>query len=209
VVEESLGQCTRSHRSDSVPEYESIDTEHFLSRLLGKKHTHGLATPLLRDRVWRRQLRRAVMHLGRYIESNVTSTDAVHRHRLEEAIAQLGERVDLPQGLLREQALVTALIDLCLELLGGAPNHWHRKSLNKPHHFVLKRHRTLLFVQAPDQQAHLIADRARRADLVGLTKAQADDVDDRYWRAVRRKNYGPFVSWFRHAYPEAYVAVFV
>jgi hypothetical protein len=190
--------------------YEPVNTEHFLSRLLGKARTHGLAGALQDDRTWRRFLVRRLEHLRRYVATNLGFTDAVHRDQVERVLASLVDRSRMAPSVLREQALVTGLLELCQELLGGLPDHWDRRAVSTPRRFVLDRHRSISYVQSVRQRARLIADWCGRyPPPPPLTDRQAKEAADRYHRLVSpRRRYGEFVEWFRTTHPEAYGGLF-
>lgn len=194
-------------RPASVPTYTSLDTEHFLSFLFGKQSTHGLANGLLDEGTWRRYRRKVLRELRRYIDANVVCTDAIHRQRIDIALTKIEEAEGIGEPLLREQAFVAGLVELCLVLLGGMPNHWERRVVNKAHHRRLDRQRTLTYAQSPEQRAHLIFDACQSGFLPGMDRGAAPDVWDRYWAGVRQKDPAGFVRWFRRTHPERFAAL--
>lgn len=135
--------------------FEPLSTEHFFRQLFGRS-SFGMAGALQQDRVWRQHIQRALQHLRRYVETNGVFTDSVHRDRMRMRLDLLEERSrmlppaspDPAAVTLREQALVTGLIDLCLTLLGDPPNHWDRRRVNRAEHFSLDRHRTVHYSQS-------------------------------------------------------------
>jgi hypothetical protein len=189
------------------PDYTSLDTEHFLSFMFGKQSTHGLANGLLDEGTWRKYRRKVLRELRKYIDANVVCTDALHQQRIGIALRKIEEAEGIGEPLLREQAFVTGLVELCLTLLGTMPNHWDRRVVNKAHHRRLDRQRTLTYAQSPEQRAHLIFDACRSGFLPGMDRHAAPEVWDRYWAGVRQKDPAGFVRWFRKTYPEKFASL--
>ncbi len=191
----------------SAPTYTSLDTEHFLSFLFGKESTHGLANGLLDEGTWRRYRRKVLSELRRYIDTNVVSTDALQQQRIDIALKKIEEAEGIGQPLLREQAFVTGLVELCLVLLGAMPDHWERRVVNKAHHRRLDRQRTLMYAQSPEQRAHLIFDACQNGFLPGMDRHAESEIWDRYWAAVRQKDPAGFVRWFRTTHSESFASL--
>ena len=93
-----------------------------------------------------------------------------------------------------------------LDLLGGAPNHWEQKVVNKSKHSALNQHRSLHYSQSMEQRARLIASACDRLPLPhGLSAHAAKSAKKRYWRSIyARRQHAEFVTWFRSEFPEAY-----
>jgi hypothetical protein len=160
--------------------YEPIETEYFFTRLFGRETMHGSAGALRDERAWRRRIRQAFQHLRRYVEANLPASDSIQRDAVHRLVDRLEAGATMRTPLLREQALVTGLMDLCLSLLGDVPDHWDRRRVAHPNHFMLNKHRTLHYGQSNQQRARLIADACRRSPLPGdMTEAQARATRDR------------------------------
>jgi hypothetical protein len=187
-----------------------VDTEHFFSHLFGNPEMHGLAGALQQDSVWRKYLGRAMKHLRRYVEVNLPFTDSRHREDVTGLLMALEEQARMKPSLLREQALVSSLIELCLCLLGDRPDQWDRRRVAHPQHFALNRHRTLSYAQSVDQRARLIADACLKAQgSIGMTESEAKAARERYWRLIYPKQLpDEFIDWFRTAHPEPYIRLF-
>ena len=207
------GQCLVAVNNEEVTSlkaspYGSLSTENFLSFLFGKTSTHGLANALLDEPECSRRRSRILRELATYVRTNVQVTDARQRDRLDVAILMTQGIGEVENQLLREQAIVTSLVRLCLELLGGMPNHWDRKVVNKPHHRMIDRHRTLHYSQSVEQRAHLIFDACQGGFLQGLDRRNAPAIWQEYWSCVRTRRFSDFVDWFRSKYPVEFISLF-
>lgn len=161
------------------PPYITIDVEHFLSFMLGKDSTHGLAGG--DEAVWVKEARRLTRHLRRYVQSNAqTSND--HLREMLACLDKMGESFKNPRT--REPELFSAAVELCVLLLGARPNHWDRRSVNHSKHFRLDRYRTLTYSQTPEQKAALLYDRATKYWAPSLSDEEKREIASKVCRCV-------------------------
>jgi hypothetical protein len=183
----------------------SIHAEYLFSFLLGKRGTHGLAG--WQDTTsWRHLSHKLVTQLERYIAANIV-TDRSHHSDLEHAIQALHGAVD-NGGSDRESELVTRFARLCLLLIGGVPNHWDRRIVNRPEHYLLSEHRSVHFSQTPAQIACVIRTKYLEQRNTVLPKADASRLGQEYWRHRRQRTDARFVAMFRQEYPQEYLKLF-
>lgn len=192
----------RDHHVVEIP----LEVEHFLSLMFGKWSTHGLCGGMT-EADWRTWCRKMIRSLGKYVSANVV-TDAHHRERIQRTLARMSEAVDSPN---REPELVSALVGMCLLLLGGMPDHWEKKKVNRPEHYNLDAHRTVHYCQSPQQKARLIFDKCiwpRVLEARGEPEEEVQALWDLYITACRSKSYAKFVEEFRKAHPEEFLRLF-
>lgn len=172
----------------SSASYTSLDTEHFLSFLFGKDSTHGLANGLQNEATWRGYRRKILRELRRYVDANVL-TDAFHQQRLDVALEKVEEAQGSGTHFSESRLSLLGLVELCLLLLGGMPDHWDRRVVNKPHHRRLDRQRTLTYGQSPEQRARLIFDACQKGFVPGMDrKAAPEMLGRREWLSVRGRS---------------------
>ena len=180
-----------------------LEFEHFLSFVFGKAGTHGLAG-YLRDDWSRKWLARLLAALRQYVAHNATRTDRLHREELrrlcDRACTEVRGYRDPDQ---RAAFAVLMLTRIVFELLGGQPNHWERRRVNRPQHWRLDAHRALAYSQSPYQKLRAIEDAVWR-------------LPDRQERAeeLRKKirqhpnNPDAVLAWVRETRPESYLRLF-
>lgn|GEM_PF-2557648 len=182
----------------------SLGTEYFFTALFGKRHTHGLASG---ERIvaWRRRCHRLIDDLERYIKANVT-TDADHRSSIEAALSGLHRAVNAGT---RETDMVAGLARLCFLLLGEMPDHWERRVVNRPEHYLLGRYRSLHYARTPAQMATLIWQRhVRNLSEEKRAEAKVRELDNAYWKLRRARQDAKFVEMFSTRYPGDYLKLF-
>ncbi|MGH2652819.1 MAG: hypothetical protein ACRDHV_00475 [Actinomycetota bacterium] len=189
-------------------EYDTMDTEYFLSYLFGKQSTHQLAGSLQRRGGWNRYLARILDHLERYVATNVQPTDRIHEESLERSLARIRRGTQVKDPLLREQALVTGLCQLSLVLMGRFPNQWDRKRVNHPSHYRLNHHRAVGFTQSLAQRARLLFDATIEGRIASLERDDVRAIKDAYWKHLREAKPERFLSFFRETFPAQYVDLF-
>lgn len=182
-----------------------IEVEHFLSFMFGKDSTHGL-TGHHPEIVWKRYCTKLTVHLEKYINKNVI-TDKVHGRNIQLAIDDMKGGVN---SIAREPLLVAALCRLCLLLLGEMPDHWEKKTINRPEHFMLDQFRSLQYCQSAEQKAKLIIATYVEPQLSREPRNEdADRLWNEYTRVYNRKGkHAEFVDYFRKTYPNEYLSLF-
>lgn len=181
-----------------------IEVENFLSLVLGKQSTHGLSGHHSRN-IWRKYLRKLITHFEKHVRTNVI-TDNSHNQQLIFVIAQFKNSID---SKAEEAVLITSLFRLCFLLLGDMPNHWRKKIVNRPEHFMLDRFRSVHYSQSPKQKADLIMKTYIEPKLVrNSERADAEKALLKYHRYNRQRRYYEFIEWFRGKYPDKYLELF-
>lgn len=181
------------------PPYITIDVEHFLSSMLGKNSTHGLSGG--DETAWVKEARRLVRHLRHYVLLNAqTSKD--HLSQMLLCVEKMEKSFENPRT--REPELVSAVVDLCVLLLGMRPDHWNLRAVNHSKHFRLDRYRSLTYGQTPEQRAALLYDRATKW-APSLSDDEKREVASKFGTASTRDDYIRFCQWMEDTHPDEYV----
>lgn len=192
------------------------EIESFLSFLFGKWSTHLPQEISLKS--WKKYCKKLIDHLDQYISANVV-TDLPHQKAIDAALEK-GKRA-VTSSNAREPMLVASLAELCFLLLGDRPNHWNRRRVNRPEHFMLDTFRTVNYSRSPKQRANWIikqyferrlTEERQLAAVKPGYKGEAEKIhrllDKYYDRYDRPKKHAEFVRWFRGAYPKEYRQLF-
>ena len=187
--------------------YIPIEVEHFLSIVLGKRSTHGL-TGFHQRSIWIKTLKRLFKHFEKYVEANFLS-DTLHEHQLHNSLVKL--KGSIKPGA-SEVEITAILFELCFLLLGNIPDHWRKKTINRPEYFVLDRFRTLHYSQSPKQKAELIIKTYIEPELTRNDKRgeNAESIWLKYLRFHNKQHrHAEFVRWFKENYKNQYEELFV
>ena len=187
--------------------YIPIEVEHFLSIVLGKRSTHGL-TGFHQRSIWIKTLKRLFKHFQKSVEANFLS-DTLHEHQLHNSLVKL--KGSIKPGA-SEVEITAILFELCFLLLGNIPDHWRKKTINRPEYFVLDRFRTLHYSQSPKQKAELIIKTYIEPELTRNDKRgeNAESIWLKYLRFHNKQHrHAEFVSWFKENYKNQYEELFV
>lgn len=143
-----------------------LEVEHGFTQILGDASTHGLVGIRTLTR-WRQLGRRLVSSLEKFLDTNV-ETDSLHQEQLSVQIRLMREALDEKVGREREPRLVMALVKICLLLMGSEPEHFFRRVVNRPEHYLLNEYRTVCFTQTGRQKVNLILLAHRNRRIPGL-----------------------------------------
>jgi hypothetical protein len=176
--------------------------EHLISNICGSSYGHGLVGGKT-IKYWREICAKLVKHLERYIDVNL-DTDKLHRRRIEFQIAQLQEALNKKVHLEREPRLIGAFLTICLLLLGDTPNHYNKKTVNRPEYFRLKGFRTVLYHQTPFQKVALVLKEAENGAIEGVKPDEARHFRRQAQKLGSRK----FLNWLQTEHPKAYQNLF-
>ena len=184
----------------------SLSFENFLSFLMGKRSTHGLAGQLSKHQ-WKQLLRRVNRYIVKAINLNV-QTDSFHRSRIALALG----RLDIATTKEQNSEYIFALLWLLFEVLGGRPDNWHRRTVNRPEYLRLNRCRSLAYIQSSYQKVATILEAAQYPPYSTIHKHEDLLV---CWRKcqLERDRAEPdpalkFIDWYKKTYPDAYLSIF-
>lgn len=191
--------CTERDSENRV--HLSFFAETILSRVLGGRYYnwHGYR---LSEREWKNIIKKLLRKLELAIDINVY-TDTIHIRNIKHKLQHM--RDSLAQKKTVDPELVLALIGLSFELLGGMPDNHTRKYGNKPHHFKLDQHRSLLYSQVAAQKVWTIFESAHYDQFKQYYTHQK--IADKYYTEFVGKP-AEFISWFKRTYPAQYAELF-
>ena len=140
---------------------------------------------------------------------NLDNCDVLHRKELlglcEEAEKEIkkAKRKDEVNSI-----LIEFLIKMVFELMGGLPENWHRKVVNRLEDWRLDKYRKLVYTQTAQQKANLILYFAKRYR--ARYEGRLPEERDLYrvlWHEFNG-DFGKFVEWFRNKYRNIYPEIF-
>ena len=95
---------------------------------------------------------------------------------------------------------IIALIRLCFLLLGDEPNHWRKRVVNKPQHYLLQGFRTAHFAQSRRQKVNLV--------LRNYAGDSNPELREQLISRARKMKSQEFLDWFRKTFPDKYFKLF-
>lgn len=179
-----------------------IEVEYFFSFMFGKQSTHGLAGHYSIGE-WNRLCKRLMEHLEKYIAANV-ETDRAHLRMIKQRLDSMEKALTPRARHSREPLLLRALSELILLLLGDMPDHWDKKTVNRPEYYRLDHRRRLQYYQSRQQKINLILFACRN-----YQETRLNDDENKQIRIQARKLKGAdFLDWFRVNHRETYGKIF-
>ena len=183
-----------------------ISFEYLLSSLFGKRRYHGFVG-LHTFKIWKKHIIKLIGAIQKSITVNVDSTDELNKKTLiricERAIGEI-KRAKRIENI--NMAMIECLTRLVFELMGGIPDHWDYKAVNRSEHWKLDHYRKLTYTQTTKQKACLILSLADKQPY-GSQLPSYRDLGQKLWRDFRG-NANEFVQWFKQNYPAVYTDVF-
>ena len=170
-----------------------MDVETFLSFVFGNQSIHGLTGHHPRS-VWKKYLKKLIIHLEKCIQTNVV-TDNIHHEQILYAIDNFKKALASPVG---ETQIVANLFKLCFLLMGDTPDNYRKKVVNRPENYMLNKFRSACYTQSPKQKADLIIKKYFGQKPNNEDNKEAEKVWLNYLRVYdKQRRHSDFIKWFR------------
>lgn len=186
--------------------YAPISFEYLLSSLFGRRRYHGFVGEHT-FRIWKKHVMKLIGAIQKSITVNVNSPDELHKKTLigicEQAIGEI-RRAKRVENI--NVTTIECLTKLVFELMGGVPDHWDCKVINRSEQWKLDDYRTLSYTQTTRQRVRIIHSLANRHAYSGQLPSYRD-LWQKWWRDFGC-NDSEFIQWFKQNYSTVYTAVF-
>lgn len=178
----------------------SVLGEVYLTRLLGSTllNKHGT----MKEKDWKRILQRIVIAIEKAIKQNVVS-DNFHQSQIVKYVCDL--RKTCKKKEVSDPDIILHMAFIIFELLGGAPNYSHRRSLNRKHEYLLREQRTLWYLQSPYQKIKTILRASKEKPYSGFHKYE--DLFNKFALNFR-SDAEEFLKWYKKKYSKMYLMIF-
>lgn len=183
-----------------------VRTQYLLSSLFGKRHYHGFVG-LHGFKIWKKHIIKLIGAIQKSITVNVDSPDEIYKKTFiricERAIGEIKQAKRIENI---NMAMIECLTRLVFELMGGIPDHWDYKVVNRLEHWKIDGHRTLVYTQTAKQKACLLVSLAdKRPYSSQLPRPR--ELNQKLWVDFAG-NANEFILWFKQNYPTVYIDVF-
>lgn len=184
--------------------YLTVEFEHLLTFLFGKKHYHGYAGE--HDF---KSLKSHLTKIFNAIEKSANlnmNSDNLHRGDIENLCKVAKSFIKQSHSISHLNLIsIEYLTKIVFQLMGQFPNNWGKGSTSNPQSWSLSKYRTIISTHTYEQKANIIIDAAYRSKFNQLPKR------NELLKLLNMKfknKYKLFVEWFREKYPEVYIQLF-
>lgn len=192
-MKDALLAYRRDDGSINVPAFITDDLWH----VLGKFYSQSSSSTIYNAVKWKKALKKLIKKVEIAVDRNV-DTDAIHRQKIDRHVRLAKEAIHA--GMDSEPQVIAELLFLTFELIGGIPKNTEVEHASKESYFDLRRHRTIHYLQSPEQKARLIVDTASMFN----KHYSRSEIEDQYFG----KDTVKFLSWFKQKHPAVYAMLF-
>ena len=139
---------------------------------------------------------------------NINTADQSHKRKLLELCDETAKRLKEAQG--KDQVNLAALecvVKITFELMGGTPNHWEYRIVNRAEDWKLDHHRKLAYTQTSKQKANYILYLTNWTLHDTFSSEEKIELHDKLWYDFRG-NGDRFINWFKQRHKDIYLELF-
>lgn len=194
-MKDALLAYRRDNGSINVPAFITDDLWH----ILGKFYSQSSSSTPYKALKWKTAMKKLITKLEIAIKRNV-DTDAIHRQKIDRHVRLVKKAIHA--GTEAEPQVIAELLFLAFELIGGMPKNTEVEHASKKSYFDLRRHRTIHYLQSPEQKARLILDTSGWK--MFNEHYSISEIEDEYYGKDKVK----FLEWFKQKHPAVYAKLF-